>query len=51
MRSITIVVGTVVLVFTLLAGVAEGILWLLIPLVPVICIMLFAVGWIPHEGF
>ena len=50
-RSITIVVGTVVLVFTLVTGVAEGILWLLIPLVPVICIMLFAVGWIPYEGF
>lgn len=50
-RTIMIIVGMLVLTTVAVAGVIEGVLWMIVPLLPVAGAILFAIGWVPHAGF
>jgi hypothetical protein len=49
-RIIMLVVGIVWLSVLTIAGVVELVLWLFVPLFPLIGAVLFAIGWVPHVG-
>ena len=49
-RTLTMIVGLVVLVVAVVAGAFEIIIWLVVPLLPVVGAILFAVGWVPYAG-
>lgn len=49
-RTITIGIGLIVVTVMAIAGILEGILWLFVPLLPVVGVILFAIGWVPYEG-
>lgn len=49
-RTIMIVVGIIVLTITAVAGLVESAIWMVIPLLPIIGAILFAIGWVPHAS-
>ncbi len=49
-RIIMLIVGIVWLSVLTVAGVVELVLWLFVPLFPLIGAVLFAIGWVPHVG-
>ena len=50
-RTIVIIVGVLVVVATIIAGIIEGILWVISPFLPVVGVVVFAIGWVPHVSF
>ena len=46
-RSMTIIAGAVVLVAQAVLGMVTVLIWLLVPLLPAIGAMMFAIGWTP----
>lgn len=49
-RTIMIIVGVIMLSVMAIAGLIESIIWMIIPLLPIIGAILFAIGWVPHAG-
>lgn len=49
-RIIMLVVGVLWLSVLTVAGVIELVLWLFVPLFPLIGAVLFAIGWVPNVG-
>ncbi|HMS92935.1 MAG TPA: hypothetical protein PKD28_00975 [Candidatus Saccharibacteria bacterium] len=49
-RLIMLIVGTVWTTILAVLGLIEGILWLFVPLLPIIGAVMFAIGWVPHAG-
>lgn len=49
-RTLMIIIGTLILIGMTIAGVIEGILWVVVPLLPVVGVILFAIGWVPYAG-
>lgn len=50
-RIIMLIIGILWLSVLTVAGVIELILWLFVPLFPLLGAVLFAIGWVPHVGF
>lgn len=50
-RTLTIITGVIVLFLATLLGLAEAVLWALLPIFPVAGAILFAIGWVPDVGF
>lgn len=46
-RTFTIIAGVVTLIFHLLEGVVLTVLWLFMPLFPIVGAIIFAIGWVP----
>lgn len=46
-RTITIMVGLVVIAVQIVVETAITLFWLLLPVVPVFCAIMFALGWVP----
>ncbi len=49
-RSIMLIAGMVWTTILAIIGVVEGVIWLFVPLLPIIGAILFAIGWVPHVG-
>lgn len=49
-RIIMLIVGTVWTIVLAMVGLIEGVVWLFVPLLPIIGAILFAIGWVPHVG-
>jgi hypothetical protein len=49
-RSIMLVIGSLWTLILAIAGLIEGVLWLFVPLLPIIGAVMFAIGWVPHAG-
>lgn len=49
-RTFVIVFGTVTLVIAGVLGLVEVLMWLMVPLFPVLGAILFATGWMPYAG-
>lgn len=49
-RIIMLVIGSLWTTVLAVAGIVEGILWLFVPLLPIVGAILFAIGWVPHAG-
>lgn len=50
-RTVMMIVGIFALIITALIGLLEIVLWLFVPLFPVVGCVLFAIGWVPYVGF
>lgn len=50
-RTIMMVAGLVALTVMAAVGLLETVLWLFVPIFPVIGGILFAIGWVPYVGF
>ena len=50
-RTIMLVIGSLWTAVLALSGLVEGILWLFVPLLPIVGAVVFAIGWVPHAGF
>jgi hypothetical protein len=49
-RIIMLIVGTVWTIVLAMVGLVEGVVWLFVPLLPIIGAILFAIGWVPYVG-
>lgn len=49
-RMIMLVVGAVWTTTLAIIGVIEGLLWLFVPILPIVGAVMFAIGWVPHAG-
>ncbi len=49
-RIIMLIVGAVWTTTLAIIGLIEGILWLFVPILPIIGAVMFAIGWVPHAG-
>ena len=49
-RTIMLIIGAVWTTVLAIAGLVEGILWLFVPLLPIVGAVLFAIGWVPYVG-
>lgn len=49
-RTFTIGAGLIVLLLTLILCVVEVVIWLFVPLFPLVGGILFAIGWVPYVG-
>lgn len=49
-RMIMLVVGAVWTTTLAIMGVIEGLLWLFVPILPIVGAVMFAIGWVPHAG-
>ncbi len=47
-RTFMIILGTLVMIFQIIFGIAEFFIWLILPIFPVAGLILMVIGWVPQ---
>lgn len=50
-RTIILIIGSLWITILAIIGLIESLIWLFVPLLPIVGAVLFAIGWVPDVGF